>query len=340
MRRGAIVWIIVVGIAVGIAVTLVAILVPWLPAQASEERERIDFTLWFVTAICISIFALVAAVILYSVVKFRVRPDDDTDGPPIHGHTGLEIAWTAVPAILVTAISIVSAVVLYQNDNAGPNPLRVQVEGQQFAWRFTYLVEENLKTTSLALPVDRAVRFRLTGLDVIHSFWVPEFGQKTDAVPGAYTRLVVTPTKEGKYPIVCTELCGLGHATMRSEAHVMSQDEFDAWVRRQREAAAGAGQQQGGGEAAALFNQQGCSGCHAFQPAGSTAKICPDLDRVDASARRAGKPLDEYLRESIVQPDAYITPGFRAGVMPAFEQLNDEQLDALVQYLARDGEGS
>ena len=334
MRRGAIVWIIVVGIAVGIAVTLVAIFVPWLPTPASEERERIDFTFWFVTAICIAIFALVASVILYSVVKFRVRPDDDTDGPPVHGHTGLEIAWTAVPAILVTAISVVSAVVLYRNDDAGANPLRVRVEGQQFAWRFTYPDEGELKTTSLALPLDRAVRLELTGLDVIHSFWVPEFGQKSDAVPGLRTHLVITPKTKGKFPIVCTELCGLGHATMRSEVTVMEQAEFDAWVRRQREAAA-AREQQGGGEAAALFSQQGCGGCHAFEPAGSTAKIGPGLDDVEASARRAGKPLEEYLRESIVAPDAYITPGYQPGVMPKnYDQLSDEQVNSLVQYLA------
>ena len=95
---------------------MVALLVPWLPPNASKERDGIDLVFWFTTVICIGVFALVVAVIAYSVLHFRARPDDDSDGPPIHGHTGLEIVWTAVPAMLVTAISIISGIVLVQND--------------------------------------------------------------------------------------------------------------------------------------------------------------------------------------------------------------------------------
>ena len=95
VRRGSIVQLVTLGVVIGAAATLVALLVPWLPPDASEERDRIDFVFWFTTAICIAIFALVAAVIVYSVIKFRAGPDDDSDGPPIHGHTGLEIVWTA-----------------------------------------------------------------------------------------------------------------------------------------------------------------------------------------------------------------------------------------------------
>ena len=336
VRRGSIVWIVLVGIAVGIAVTLVAILIPWLPEQASKEREGIDFTFWFVTAICISIFALVAAVMLYSIVKFRAGPDDDSDGAPVHGHTGLEIVWTAVPAVLVTAISIVSAIVLYRNDDADKSDMTVEVTAQQFAWSFKYPGEGNLTSTDLVLPLGRQVTLELTTLDVLHSFNVPEFGGKSDAVPRLNTHVVVTPTRLGKWAIQCTELCGLGHATMRSQAIVMRPAAYDTWVREQRAAAA-----QGGANAArALFEGNGCGGCHAFTPAGSKGQIGPNLDRVEASARRAGEPVAEYVRRSITEPDAYITPGFRGGVMPAFEQLNDEQLDSLVQYLTDGGEGS
>src|SRR5581483_10913612 len=110
VRRGSLVQLVALGVVIGAAATLVALLVPWLPPNASEERDGIDLVFWFTTAICIGIFALVGAVILYSVVKFRVRPDDDSDGPPVHGHTGIEIVWTAVPAILVTAISVISGI--------------------------------------------------------------------------------------------------------------------------------------------------------------------------------------------------------------------------------------
>ena len=199
MRRGSIVRITIYGVLAGIAASVVAVLVPWLPTSASEEMDRIEFTFWFTTVICIGVFAVVAAAIVYSVLNFRVQPEDESDGPPIHGHTGLEIVWTAIPAVLVTAISIVSAIVLAKNDDAGPNPLRISVTAQQFAWKFEYPGDDKVVSGELVLPVDRAVKLTLHSLDVIHAFWVPEFGQKSDAVPGIETTLVITPTRMGEY---------------------------------------------------------------------------------------------------------------------------------------------
>ena len=138
MRKGAIVRLIVIALLAAAAATAVALFIPWLPPVRSKEAERIDFVFWVVVAICIAVFAVVAAITIYSVVTFRARPDDDSDGPPIHGHTTLEIVWTVVPAILVTSITIVSAIVLSQNGRAGTNPLRIGVMGEQFAWTFTY----------------------------------------------------------------------------------------------------------------------------------------------------------------------------------------------------------
>ncbi|MGI8421203.1 MAG: cytochrome c oxidase subunit II transmembrane domain-containing protein, partial [Gaiellaceae bacterium] len=100
----------IAAVTAGIAVA-VALIPNWLPHSASQQADRIGFVFWFVGAICIAIFALVSSLIIYSVLKFRRRPDDDSDGPPIHGHTGLEIVWTVVPTVLVTAIAVVSAVV-------------------------------------------------------------------------------------------------------------------------------------------------------------------------------------------------------------------------------------
>src|SRR4029079_16938840 len=130
-------------------------------------------------------------------------------GMPLHGSTGLEIVWTAVPAILVTAISIVDAVVLVQNGHAGANQINVEVKAQQFWWQFTYPEHGKFTAPELHLPIDRPVVLHLTSMDVIHSFWVPQFAQKQDAVPGIDTELVITPTKLGRYPVICTELCGL-----------------------------------------------------------------------------------------------------------------------------------
>ncbi len=138
MRRGAIVRVVTIALLAAAVATAVALFIPWLPPLRSEEGERIDFVLWFTVAICIGVFAVVAAITVYSVAKFRVRPDDDSDGPPIHGHTGIEIAWTAIPTILVTVIAVVSAVALAENGKLKDDRIVVEVTARQFAWTFAY----------------------------------------------------------------------------------------------------------------------------------------------------------------------------------------------------------
>jgi len=227
-----------VGLAVVVAIicSLVAVLIQWLPDSASKQMDRITFDFWFATVICIGIFSVVIAVLVYSIWKFRAAPDDDSDGPSIHGNTNLEIAWTVIPAILVIAIGVLSAVILSQNGNAGTNPMTIKIFAQQFAWRFEYPEQKNLRSYELVMPVNRNIDFQMTALDVIHSFWIPEMGQKQDLVPGIDTRIVVTPTKTGSFTLICTELCGLGHATMRSQVIVMTDAAFDKWLKSQTKA--------------------------------------------------------------------------------------------------------
>jgi cytochrome c oxidase subunit 2 len=341
VRRGAIVQLALLALIIGGITTAVAVIPNWLPPSAAEQAERIDFVFWYVTVICIVIYAIVIATLVYSSWKFRVAQDDDSDGPPVHGHTGLEIGWTAIPFALVTSMAIVSAIVLARNDSTGKDPLHVCVTAQQFAWTFNYpkpneaCTLENFGKTGvtssvLRLPVDRPARFTLTALDVIHSFWVPEFAQKQDAVPGTTTHVTVTPNRVGTYPIICTELCGLGHAVMRSTAIVMPKTEFAAWVSKSGKATSGGGAAAG----KAVFVNNGCGSCHTLKAAKSTGKVGPDLDKLPDYAQKAGKPLEQFVRESIVNPDAYVEKGFPANVMPKnFASLPKSQLDALVKYL-------
>ena len=340
MRRGSVVQLVAIGAACGAGAALVALLIPWLPHAASKQAGRIDFVFWFVTAISIAIFALVAAVIIYALLKFRAQPDEDADGPPIHGHTGLEIAWTAVPAALVTSISIVSAVVLAKNEHiphasAAADPLRplvVDVKAQQFAWSFSYPGFKGLTSPTLKMPLDVPAELRVTSIDVTHSFWVPEFGQKMDAVPGSVNNLAITPDRQGTFPVVCTELCGLGHALMRSTAQVMPRARFMAWAKGQQKQLAGPSSSSG----KALFTANGCVACHTFKPAGANKKVGPDLDKLPQEAQRAGQPLEKFIRESIVNPNAYVEPGYQKGIMPTtFSSLPKAQLDALVSFLAQ-----
>jgi len=337
VRRGIVWQLLLFAVIAGLIATGMAIFPNWLPDTASEQADRIGDVFWFVTIICAAIFSIVAAALVVSLLRFRAPRGDnfETDGSPIHGHTGLEIVWTAVPFVLVTAIGIYSAVVLAENDKVGDNPLRVDVTSQQFAWSFKYPQQQNLATTVLRLPVDRTVRFHFTALDVLHSFWVPEFSQKQDTVPGIDTYLTVTPNRTGTFPIVCTELCGLGHAIMRSTVIVMEKGAWQRWVQTQTRQAGGGG---GANAGKAVFTEAGCAACHTFEPGGATGKVGPDLDKLAEYAQKAGQPLEDFTHESIVDPDAYVEQGFAPNVMPkTYKSLSDQQLTALVEFLTKGG---
>jgi cytochrome c oxidase subunit II len=325
MRRRAVIQMIVIGLLAGVFTGGVAYFIPWLPDAASEEAGIVDQAYWFVAIICAVIFALVAGVALYAGWKFRAPPDDEDDGSPIHGHTGLEIWWTAVPAALVVAMSVFSGVKLAQAEDIPDEHRTIHVTAQQFAWSYTYDDPERT-IGELVLLVDEPVEIILTAKDVIHAFWVPEFRMKQDAVPGIETRTVITPQKVGEYDVICTELCGLGHSAMRSQVRVLSAEDYAAWQAEQRGEGGG---EEGGGEAdgAAIFESAGCAGCHTFEPAGSMAEIGPALDTLPGDAEAIGR--------AIVEPNEDIAEGYQPNVMPGDfgDRLSDAELEALVQYL-------
>ena len=215
MRKG-IVQLVAIGVVIGVAVALVAVLFQWLPTSASEEFDQFQNIYWFATWMSVVIFARRSRRGLLG-LEVACATRRRRRGPDRHGHTGLEIAWTAIPAILVIALGIVSAVVMSENGEARANALQVKAIGQQFAWRFEYPEHGDFQSGELVLPVNEQAQFTMEAVDVLHSFWVPNFGQKMDAVPGIKTSILVTPTRTGEFEVVCAELCGLGHATMRAE---------------------------------------------------------------------------------------------------------------------------
>ncbi len=235
MRRGSIVALLGIGLVAGGVATAVALIPTWLPVDASREAGRIDFVIWFTVAVCIALFAVVAAAMVYSIIRFRAAPDDLEDGPSIHGHTGLEIGWTAIPLVIVTAIAIVAGIVLSKDDAQGApsRVVHVNVQAQQFAFTFSYPAAGNATSPVLRLPVNRSVELDMRSLDVIHAFFVPEFRENEDIVPGMVTHVHVTPDRVGTYPFICNELCGLGHGLMRTQVIVMPDKAFNAWLAQQ-----------------------------------------------------------------------------------------------------------
>ena len=182
--------------------------------------------------------ALVWALVAYSLWRWRRKGDwapGDPDGPPLRGHgmaTGIWMFGSAALTLflLIWGLAALSSVEAPAN---AASPLEIDVTGQQWVWTFTYPQNGNVETDQLYLPLNRPVVFRVTSYDVIHSFWVPEMGIKVDANPGMTTTTQTIPDRLGTYHVKCAELCGLLHADMETNAHVVSTQDFAAWTASQ-----------------------------------------------------------------------------------------------------------
>ncbi len=243
-----------------------------LPTAASSDAGDVDQLFNFMMTIATGLFLLVEGVLVYSVIKFRRKKGDTTDGPPIEGNVPLEIVWTAIPTVIVFILSIYSFEIYNRmggldpmaagdpgpqlahiqhhsqlvaldpeqqnialglgvspDSQQGDNPLEIKVNGIQYAWIFTY-PETGVVSGEIHVPVNRPVALNMTGGDVIHAFWLPEFRIKQDVIPGRETNLVFTPNKIGQYPVVCAELCGAYHGGMKTQLYVQSEEDYQKWI--------------------------------------------------------------------------------------------------------------
>lgn len=209
--------------------------IDWFPVQADTAAHKIDTLYDVLVIVSVPIFVLVMSVAIYSVLRFRVRPGDMSDGAPIHGNTKLEVAWVTIPLLIVSGLAAYAWIVLNDVEAKQPDEMHVNVRAQQFAWRFSYPdAGKNVQSDELVLPLDRHIKFDVRTNDVIHDFWVPEFRLKTDAVPGLTTNIRVTPNRLGHYQVVCAELCGVGHATMRAPVRVLRPAAFRTWLAKRK----------------------------------------------------------------------------------------------------------
>jgi len=327
----------VIGVVASVIITAITLLIDWFPEQASTSAHDVDLLYDVLLLVSVPIFVLVMTVAIYSVIRFRARPGDERDGEPLHGNAPLEIAWISIPFVLVSALAVYGWVVLNHQEDPQPDTMLVNVRAGQFAWRFEYPQPggQSVRSNELYLPKDRPVRFRIKTDDVIHSFWIPEFRIKQDAVPGVVTITQTTPSRAGDFHVVCAELCGVGHSTMRQQVHVMEGDRFASWIGARRQALVAAAPEPG----RQIFTTYGCGGCHTLEDAGSAAETGPSLDGLAEvhDKRNPRLSLEAYVRQSIVDPKALVVPGFRPDGMPAnySRQLTRGEIDALVDYLAR-----
>lgn len=325
---------------VGILIIVMAVLiylgldsVGLMPVEASAQAVSIDW-IWNLQVISISfLFSLIIVPMAYSLIVFRRRKGDTSDGEHFEGNTSLEITWTVLPLFAVIAFAYVGAYSLREITRVDPSAMVVQVHARQFSWTFEY-PDYGIISDELHLPVDKQVVLRMDSTDVIHSFWVPEFRVKQDVVPGRVTEYRITPTLIGEYMVRCAELCGASHAYMEKPVIVSLRADFDAWVAGQQVIAQALGKTpEGQGQLLAV--KSGCTGCHSITS--TPLQQAPTWfglfgAEVELASGDTVVADEAYLSESIQNPKAKDVAGFSPSTMPQYI-FTQEQIANIVAYI-------
>jgi len=298
-----------------------------LQPRANEAAEIRNLAI-ILLAICGAIFLIVQAWLIYNIVRYRRRSAEE----PVqdHGDIRMELTWTVIPILIVIVIFILTVNYMDVLTNP-PSNMEIDVTGRQWWWEISYPAADFSTANEFYVPIDETVRARLEAADVIHSFWMPQIGGKTDMIPGHTNQSTFTITQEGEYLGECGEFCGVQHAHMRFLIFAVDAAAFSQWVEQQQQPAAAAeGEQAQAGEA--LFLSAGCGGCHTVRGLEGAAGLAgPDLTHVAGRTSLAAVTLDntpENLARWIDKPQA-VKPG---NLMPEVAVSVDE-IQALVAYL-------
>lgn len=316
----------------------------------------------------LGVFILVEGALVYSIFRFRGRPEDP-EPSQIHGNTTIEIIWTLIPALILAAIAVPTVKGIFETNQTPPNAMKIEVIGHQWWWEFRYPDAGITTANEMFIPQGKTVEVIINSADVVHSFWPPRFAGKRDVFPGRETRLWWKADSTGLFPGQCAEYCGIQHARMAFHVRSVSTADFDAWIghmktlgakpaakpaaapagdslktasagatapqaaAEQKDTAAAAPAQ--GGEYAAgekLFMTKGCLGCHSLQAANAPkGLIGPNLANVGARSYIAAGWLantDENLERWIREPQA-----IKKGVLMPNLGVTAEEAKALRAYL-------
>jgi len=286
------------------------------PAPQTPSGEAISRLYWIVFAVCAVVFVLVEGALIYFIVRFRRRADTpaEAEGPQVHGNTRLEIIWTAIPAIILAALAIFTFTQIPAVQARGvenEQRLTIRVEAHQFYWEYRYPGGETTVNT-LYVPVDKPVELELTGMDVIHSWWVPELTGKMDAIPGRMNTLRFVPETTGDFEGKCAELCGIQHAFMPTTVTVLEEADYASTLAAQQEQLAlGKATWEGA-----------CATCHGLNGEGD---VGPAIAGNGTLSNRDGL-------ETLLQ-NGQNTPQFDYYMPPVGRGWPPEQLDALIAYI-------
>ncbi|MCM0083130.1 cytochrome c oxidase subunit II [Geomonas sp. Red32] len=302
--------------------------------EASLASHDVDAVFIFILVIAAFFFVLTQGLLIYFAVRYRRKKGEPPAKTPyITGKQWLEVVWIVLPSLLLVGIFAYGVIIFVKMRTPIPGATDVQVTASQFQWSFKY-PDGRTYSNELHLAVGKPVKLIMTSRDVIHGLFIPDYRQKQDVLPGRYTYLWLLPKRIGTFDIYCSQYCGTGHSLMRATLTVMGQNDYLAWEQseKQKQQSAGASPKAKG---KALFDSSGCGGCHSID---GSAKVGPTLKGVFGSTvtladGKQVKADEEYLRESITEPNEQVVKGFQP-IMPTFKStLKDDDIAAIIAYI-------
>ena len=311
----------------------------FFPLAAAEEAVISDDSFHVLLVLGTPVFTFVVAMLAYSLIHFRANGAVLENGAPIHGNDWIAGVWLAITGGLCVIVIIYPGLTGLAQFQSNRNPdLTIKVVGRQWAWDISYPAHNIVGANEVVLPVNKRIKFEITAADVLHSFWIPAFRNKMDAVPGQVTAMYVTPTKIAGYEqnanlrVQCAEICGTGHAPMSIPVRILSQADFDAWI-EEREKFMDDPVVRG----ATLAKSQGCTACHSTDGQTLVGPSWKNLYGNPVQFEDGATQIADtkYLGEYINRPDFKVIKGFQKGIMPATfaKTLTPEQIDDLVAYI-------
>ncbi len=302
-----------------------------MPEQGTAIAKQIDNLYGFLVVVSFISCAILIGGMLYFAVKYKRKSQSDKT-PYITHDTRLEVLWSVLPLIIFLLVFAWGWIIYHDMRTMPKNALEIQVTGKQWAWTAEY--KNGVRSTEIVVPVNKDVKIILAAEDVLHSFYVPSFRIKQDAVPGRYTALWFNSEKLGEFHVFCTEYCGTSHSAMTTKLRVVSQEDYEKWLVEESEIGLLSMTQRG----AKYFKTRACASCHNVD--NPAVKIGPSLYKKWGTEEEfdEGKKVvfdENYVRESIMLPQAKIVKGYpRPSPMPSFQgQLSESELAAIIEYI-------
>jgi len=311
--------------------------------SASNYAKNVDSVMLYIIGISVALLLIITFAMIIFVIRYNRKKNPIAS--QIEGNKTLEVVWIIIPVALVLTMFFYSFSVYKESRVVPPNAMNVKVEAKMWAWKFYY--DNGKVTDTLFLPAGRPVKFNIVSLDVNHSFYIPAFRIKEDAVPGRENYMVVKPEQIGAFDIACAEYCGLNHSLMYTKVYVVPEKEFAQWLNgevdddylRKFVASHSEGYKDYLSGSYAILFAKGCVQCHNIDERKGIGPSFPELRRQFARVNVGGKDTTvvidkEYLRESILNPETMIVKGYEKQTMPSMlNKIKDEELELIVDLL-------